>query len=76
MKKKVHIVPRSGSWGIKVEGNKKASAVTSTKKEADAIGREKAKKMKTDLIIHGKDGRIQDSDSFGNDPNPPIDKKH
>lgn len=76
MKKKVHIVPHSQGWGVKVEGNKKASAVTPTKKEADAIGREKAKEMKTDLVIHGKDGKIQDSDSFGNDPNPPIDKKH
>jgi hypothetical protein len=28
------------------------------------------------LVIHGKDGKIQDKDSFGNDPNPPKDTKH
>jgi hypothetical protein len=29
-----------------------------------------------ELVTHGKDGRIQDSDSYGNDPVPPRDRKH
>jgi hypothetical protein len=29
-----------------------------------------------ELVIHKKDGTIADSDSYGNDPNPPKDKKH
>jgi hypothetical protein len=29
-----------------------------------------------DHVIHRRDGRIQDSDSYGNDPHPPRDKKH
>jgi hypothetical protein len=27
-------------------------------------------------VIHRKDSSIRDSDSYGNDPNPPKDKKH
>lgn len=54
----------------------RASAVTNTKAEADKIGRGLAQKDRVELVIHGKNGRIQDSDSFGRDPNPPRDKKH
>jgi hypothetical protein len=27
-------------------------------------------------VIHRPDGTIRDKDSYGNDPNPPKDKKH
>lgn len=30
-----------------------------------------AKNDKTELVIHGRDGRIQDRRSYGNDPFPP-----
>ena len=76
MAKKVHVVPRKDGWAIKVEGNKKASTITETKKEAQQKGIEKAKQLKSDLVIHGKDGKIQDADSYGKDPNPPKDTKH
>ena len=45
-----------------------------TKKDALDIGRKIAKNNKSELVIHGKDGRIKDKDSYGNDPNPPKDK--
>jgi hypothetical protein len=32
------------------------------------------KKERAELVIHGKDGKIQDSDSYGKDPFPPRDK--
>lgn len=76
MSKKVHVVPHKDGWAVKVEGNKKASAVTDTKKEAQNAGVEKAKQLKTDLVIHGKNGKIQDSDSYKNDPFPPKDAKY
>lgn len=76
MSKKVHVVPHEKGWAVKKEGNDRASVVTETKKEAEKARREIAKEQKTDLVIHGKDGKIQDSDSYGNDPNPPKDKKH
>ena len=75
-KKDIHVVPHQAGWAVKREGGQRASAVTDTKAEADKIGRGLARKDGVELVIHGKNGRIQDSDSFGRDPNPPRDKKH
>ncbi|MDY3801068.1 MAG: DUF2188 domain-containing protein [Bacilli bacterium] len=35
-----------------------------------------AKKNHVENIIHGRDGRIRDKDSYGNDSIPPRDKKY
>lgn len=74
--KRIHIVPTEDGWAVKRENSERASAKTDTKTEADKIAREMARNEKGELIIHGKNGQIQDSDSFGNDPNPPKDTKH
>ena len=74
--KNQHVVPHKDGWGIKGEGNEKFTIVTSTKKEALEAGKEIAKNQQSELVIHGKDGRIQDKDSYGKDPHPPKDKKH
>ena len=74
--KRIHIVPADDGWAVKREKSERASAKTDTKSKADAIGRAIARKENGELIIHGKNGKIQDSDSFGNDPVPPIDRKH
>jgi len=75
-KKNVHVVPHEGEWAVKREGNERASSVHPTKSEATDSGRSAAKADKVDLIIHNQDGRISDSDSYGNDPCPPRDKRH
>lgn len=68
-KKNIHITYRkdNGKWQVKKEGNSKASKLVDTKKEAEKVGRELAKNEKSELIIHNKDGKISDSDSFGNE---------
>lgn len=38
-------------------------------------GRAQAKRDQVELVIHRRDGTIQDSDSYGKDPHPPKDKK-
>lgn len=75
-KKDIHVVPHAKGWAVEREGSKRASAVTTTKAQADALARPMARRDKVELVTHGKDGRIQDSDSFGRDPNPPRDTKH
>lgn len=77
-KKDVHIVYRKekNDWAAKKEGNKRASAVASTKEEIERLGAEIAKKEKSELIIHNMDGKISDSDSYGNDPSSIKDEKH
>jgi len=76
MTKKIHGVPHKDGWATKGEGTDLASKVFEKKSDAVDSGRKSAKEDKTDLVIHKKDGKIQDSDSYGNDPNPPKDKVH
>ncbi len=71
-----HVVPREDGWAAKREGAKRASKTFKTKGEAVDYAREKAHQEGGELTIHGRDGRIQDKDSYGNDPNPPKDTKH
>lgn len=74
--KNQHVVPTENGWGVKGEGNDKYTALTNTKAEAEKIAREIAINQSSEVVIHGKDGKIQDKDSYGNDPNPPKDQKH
>ena len=74
--KNQYIVPTKGGWGIKGEGNSKLTAKTDTKAEAIKIGTNIAKNQQSELTILKKDGKIQNKNSYGNDPFPPRDKKH
>lgn len=70
-----HVVPNpNGGWDVKRSGGQKASFHTDTKVQAEQVGRKISINQKTELIIHGKNGEIQRSDSHGNDPCPPKDK--
>lgn len=72
MNKNQHVTPHpDGGWQVKQAGNKKPTKVTKTQNEAIEIAREIAIDEKSELIIHGRDGRIRQKDSHGNDPNPP-----
>lgn len=68
MSKNQHIVPKGKNWAIKGAGNKIATRIVPTQKQAIDIAREIAKNQKSELVIHRKDGTIRDKDSFGNDP--------
>lgn len=75
-KKNIHIVRRENRWAVLQE---KQSAPESThKKQSTAIniGKQIAKGKELELIIHGRDGKIRDKDSYGPDPNPPKDMRH
>lgn len=75
-KKDVHVVPHRDGWATKTEGASRAGTVTDTQKQAIERAREQAQRQRVEVVIHRKDGTIRDSDSYGNDPNPPKDKKH
>lgn len=71
-----HVVPNpAGGWDVKRGGSERASAHTDTKAQAVDRGREISRNQGTELVIHGTNGVIQRSDSHGNDPCPPRDKK-
>lgn len=67
-----HVVPDpKGGWNVKRGGASRASKHFSTKKDAEQYGRKVSQNQRTEFVIHGKDGKIQRSDSHGNDPYPP-----
>jgi hypothetical protein len=75
-KKNIHIVPTGAGWAVKREGQKTPLSEHRTQENAANAGRPVAKHTRVELVIHGRDGKIRDKDSFGHDPNPPKDKKH
>ena len=48
--------------------------VSGSKEDAVKIGRKLSRNAGSELVIHGKDGRIQQKDSQGSDPCPPRDR--
>ena len=75
-KKDIHVVPHNGGWATRKEGAQRVGHNADTQKEAFEQAREQAKREKVEVVIHRPDGTIRNSNSYGNDPAPPIDKKH
>ena len=71
MGKNQHVVPHGDKWAIKGERNRRVTSVHETQKEATEAAREIARKQRSELFVHGQDGRIRERDSYGNDPYPP-----
>ena len=47
------------------------SYVHSTQREAISAAREAAIRQGSEMLIHGKNGRIRERSTYGNDPHPP-----
>lgn len=72
MKKNQHVTKRpDGKWQVIGAGNSKATAITDTQYKAIEKAREIAINQKSEVVIHGTDGKIRDKNSYGNDPYPP-----
>ena len=81
MPKNYHVTKPKGSdvWRVVGENAERASATAPTQAEAEHMAKELAGNAGGgEVRIHGRDGRIRDSDTVapGNDPNPPKDNKH
>ena len=76
MGKNQHVVPRDDGWAIRGERNNKDTSRHDTQSEAIDAARDIAKNNRSEVVIHGRDGKIRDKDSYGNDPHPPKDRKH
>ena len=66
-----HVVPRDGNWAVQCEKAARASSLHRTQAEAISAARQIARAEHTELVIHGRDGKIRDKDSHGHDPYPP-----
>lgn len=63
-------------WKTLVEGQSKPVKTARTKERAMKNSVIEAKRRGVEHVIHNRDGKISDKDSYGNDPAPPIDKVH
>lgn len=70
-----HLVPHKDGWAVRGSGNSRITSILPTKQQTKGVTREIARNQKAELVVHGKDGRIQSKDSFGHDPCPPKDKR-
>ena len=73
MGKNQHVVKTPDGWGVRGEHNTRITQKFDTQKEAIAKAREIAINQKSELFIHGENGRIRERNSYGNDPYPPRD---
>jgi hypothetical protein len=66
------VVPNDGNgWKVQRDGSERPSHVVPTQQEAIDIARGVSVNQGTELQVHGRDGRIRQSDSHGRDPFTP-----
>lgn len=63
-----HVVPYGSDWAVRAEGSKRATLVTPTQARATHVATEIAREQRTEVLIHGRSGRIRERNSYGNDP--------
>ena len=74
-KESYHVVPNpNGGWSVRKRGAERASKLFEKKEDAIRFGRDLSKSRGIDLFVHGRDGTIRATDSYGQDPYPPRDR--
>lgn len=74
--KNQHVVKREDGWAVRGAGNERDTSHHQTQAQAADAARDIARNQRSEVVIHDRQGRIRDSDSFGNDPNPPTNRGH
>lgn len=70
-KSNIHTVKHPDGWANRREGSNRVSSIAPTQEKAIEQGRETARREGVEHLIHGRDGRIRERNSYGNDPHPP-----
>lgn len=71
-KDRYHVVPnKEGGWNVKQEGVNAPLITTQTKEQAVDLGRGQAQNSQGQLIIHDREGKIQEERTYRKDPFPP-----
>lgn len=70
MKNNKHVVPNpTGGWDVKSGGHR--TSHHNTQQSAIQSATVSAQVDRTDVVIHGRDGKIRENNSYGKDPFPP-----
>ncbi|MFD2671827.1 DUF2188 domain-containing protein [Marinicrinis sediminis] len=67
-KKSIFTTKRGNGWANVIGGNKRASGLYDTQKEAIDAARDRAKRDGLEHTIQGRDGKFREKNSYGNDP--------
>jgi len=70
-----HVVKRPDGWAVRGAGNSRDTAHTNTQYEAIRVAKDIAINQRSEVVIHGANGKIRDKDSYGNDPQSSHDNK-
>jgi len=71
----IHVVPRIDGWIVRKEGTSRATSVHLTQRDAVDAARKIARNESRELVIHGRDGRIRDRDSYASERMLPRDRQ-
>ena len=66
----IHTVPHGDDWANRVEGGERVSNTAPTKKEAQAIGRDMARERGVEQLIHNRDGKIGERNTYPRSRDP------
>lgn len=66
-----HVVRRGSEWAVLKEGADRDTRKFDTQTDAIKAAREIAINQGSEMIIHGRDGKIRERNTYGDDPNPP-----
>ena len=69
--KNQHVVPHPSGWAVKGAGNSQATRVFETQREAIREAKGISQNQRSEMFIHGANGRIRERNTYGNDPYPP-----
>ena len=76
MGKNQHVVPYKDKWAVRGAGNSRITSDHQTQSAAINVAVKIAKHEKSEVVIHGRDAKIRNKDSYGPDSCPPKDKKY
>ena len=66
-----HVVKRPNGWAVRGEGNNRDTALHSTQAQAQQRAQQIAKNQRSEVLVHGVDGKIRERNSYGKDLFPP-----
>lgn len=69
--KNQHVVKHDKGWAVLGEGNSRPTVIKPTQREAIDYATATARNQKSEVLIHSRDGKIRERNSYGNDPHPP-----
>jgi len=68
-----HVVYRGhNKWAVRKENSDRDTVVVDNQQEAFDIARESAINQGGEVLIHGRDGKIRERNTYKDDPYPPA----